>query len=618
MPIGTEFTANINLSASKKDADLAIAKSTVKLPEIWHGLSPERVKEAFNLDEIVPKLKEAIAKAAANQPTMTEFVAKLADENVGLKAQVQTGGRINGITYLYEGQAIKASLIEMSWKNLAAMGVKYDPERDREALTTPTTTATIETNAQSEGPMETQKSSTYANPLEKIESQLRKSVLSHFGKDKAMAEIATQFIGKAATPETVYSSTRLYEQAWGELANTGKYKSEDAIMVSGSGPWRRERDERTKPQIEQDLHQVFTSHYQPLLDQAIAAGSQILVGNAKGTDQLVVAYLQEKGYALNWQPQGYYQGSTSQQEKSLHSEQPVKITGKPVKMVYPLKMHGEVNPLPVNTCIEAMRGHGRCHTTRRYEPYAAYGFKEGDIAIAIAGEQKVAFKVGKQYKITPEMLNDAAYQQQWSQMEKHSTKELTTFQGHSNTWGMYFQPLGDYVNEKIVPFPTEPIKSDNSIVADIQQLMEWSRTAEYLGKSEKYIDRIQELIAGESITEKAQQAMHKDHHTLSQHVASQWREILAIKSDYVESQDGKLVFERKGNEGKYRATWEQDTDTLTLDAKVLNQGKFQYSPLLVQQGLEITHSQVTVKDAKNCDRALQLIAESQKEYQESR
>ncbi|MFN9885116.1 MAG: hypothetical protein ACK54M_04620 [Pseudanabaena sp.] len=77
MPIGTEFTANINLSASKKDADFAISKSTVKLPEIWHGLSPERVKEAVNFDEIVPKLKEAIAKASANQPTMTEFVTKL-------------------------------------------------------------------------------------------------------------------------------------------------------------------------------------------------------------------------------------------------------------------------------------------------------------------------------------------------------------------------------------------------------------------------------------------------------------------------------------------------------------------------------------------------------------
>jgi hypothetical protein len=443
-------------------------------------------------------------------------------------------------------------------------------------------------------------------------------VRSHFGKDKAMAEIATQFIGKAATPETVYSSTRLYEQAWGERANTGKYKPEDVIMVSGSGPWRREGDERSKSQIEQDLHQVFASHYQPLLDKAIAAGSQILVGNAKGTDQLVMAYLQEKGYALNWQPQGYYQGSTPQQEKPTQIEQPVTITGKPVKMVYPLKMYGEVNSLPVNTCIEAMRGYGRCHTTRRYEPYAAYGFKEGDIAIAISGSQKVAFQVGKQYKITPEMLKDVAYQQQWSQMEKHSAKELTTFQGHSNTWGMHFQPLGDYVDGRIVPFPTEPIKANNTIVADIKKLMEWSRTAEYLGKSERYIDRIQELIAGESITEKAQQAMHKDHQSLSQHVATQWREILSIKSDYVKSQDGNLVFERKGNEGKYRATWEQETDTLTLNTKVVHEGKFQYSPMLVQQGLEIIHSQVTVKDAQNSDRALQVIAESQRGKQEQR
>ncbi|NUN66681.1 hypothetical protein HCU40_18445 (plasmid) [Pseudanabaena biceps] len=463
MPIGSQFMANINISASKKDADLAIDRSTLKLPEVWHGLSPERVKEAVNLDAIVPQLKEAIAKAAANQPTMTEFVAKLADENVGLKAQVQVGGRINGITYLYEGQAVKASLVEMTWKNLAAMGVRYDPQRDREALTSVAT--------------------------------------------------ATQSITQA-TPQDDFK----------------------------------------------------------------------------------------------------------EKEIDKTSEQSVKITGKPVKMVYPLKMHGEVNSLPVDTCIEAMRGHGRSHTTRRYEPYAAYGFKEGDIAIAIAGEQKVAFKVGKQYKITPEMLNDAAYQQQWSQIEKHSARELTTFQGHSNTWGMHFQPLGDYVDGKIVPFPTQQqsIKLDRNEVAEIQQPTEWSRTAEYLGKSEKYIDRIQDLIAGESITEKAQQAMHKDHQSLSQHVASQWREILAIKSDYVESQDGKLVFERKGNEGKYRATWEQDTDTLTLDTKVVNQDKFQYSPLLVQQGLEITHSQVTVRDAQNCDRALQVISEHQKGKQEQR
>ncbi len=53
-------------------------------------------------------------------------------------------------------------------------------------------------------------------------------------------------------------------------------------------------------------------------------------------------------------------------------------------MNYPLMMHGEPNPLPVNTCIDAMRGYGRTHTTRAYEPYKQYGFKEGDIALAQA------------------------------------------------------------------------------------------------------------------------------------------------------------------------------------------------------------------------------------------
>ena len=479
MPIGTEFTANINLSASKKDADLAIAKSTVKLPEIWHGLSPERVKEAFNLDEIVPKLKEAIAKAAANQPTMTEFVAKLADENVGLKAQVQTGGRINGITYLYEGQTIKASLIEMSWKNLAMIGVKYDPERDREALTAPSSP----TLPQSKLPIEQE-------------------------------------------PQNVQSNTQ---------PNT---------KANPLSP------------IEQKLNLV-------------------------------------------------------------QSEQPIKITGKPIQMVYPLKMHGEPNPLPVTTCIEAMRGHGRCHTTRRYEPYAAYGFKEGDIAIAYAGEQKVALRVGKQYQITQEMLRDTEYQKQWSNMEKHGAKELQTFQGHRNTWGMHFEPLGDYIDGKIVPFPSLE-KQSNSIVTDIQKLEEWRQTAQYLGKSENYINRIQELIEGESITEKATLAMSRDSEMLAKQVASHWREILAVKSDYIEQQDGQLVFERKGNEGKYRATWEKTTDSLTLESKTVTEGSIKYAPLLTQQGLEITQNQVTVKDAKNVDLALKVIAESQKQKQEQR
>ncbi|MEI2579958.1 hypothetical protein [Scytonema sp. PRP1] len=143
---------------------------------------------------------------------------------------------------------------------------------------------------------------------------------------------------------------------------------------------------------------------------------------------------------------------------SKSQEKEVVISGTHVQMVFPLKMHGESNPLPVSTTIDAMRGYGRCHTTRTYEPYKAYGFKEGDIAIAVAGSKQVAFRVGKQYRITQEMITDLAYQQQWAAMEKHSAQELATFKNKPEVWGLHMEPLGDYTNGKIVPFPTPTLE----------------------------------------------------------------------------------------------------------------------------------------------------------------
>ncbi|MEH1861764.1 MAG: hypothetical protein V7L21_28070 [Nostoc sp.] len=123
------------------------------------------------------------------------------------------------------------------------------------------------------------------------------AVAEHMKKDIAMAQIATQFIGKsAASPETP-SSTRNYEQAWGERANTGNYSKDDIIMVSGSGPWRGVTSEQ--------IAQTFENHYKPLLNKAIEAKSSFIVGNAQGSDQLVQNYLQEKGYKVEQTSQGY-------------------------------------------------------------------------------------------------------------------------------------------------------------------------------------------------------------------------------------------------------------------------------------------------------------------------
>ncbi|MDF5727689.1 MAG: putative molybdenum carrier protein [Rhizonema sp. PD38] len=130
------------------------------------------------------------------------------------------------------------------------------------------------------------------------------------------------------------------------------------------------------------------------------------------------------------------------------------ISGKPVPMVFSLHMHGEPHKVPVNTTIDAMRGHGRVHTTRGVDYQKTYGIKEGDIAIAVGKNgELVAILVGKQYEITPQMIQNPDYQQAWANWEKHSSQELTQTQASkSKVYGLFMEPLGDYVNGNIVPF----------------------------------------------------------------------------------------------------------------------------------------------------------------------
>ncbi|MBN3922648.1 hypothetical protein [Nostoc sp. NMS4] len=218
--------------------------------------------------------------------------------------------------------------------------------------------------------------------------------------------------------------------------------------------------------------------------------------------------------------------SPPQQSAQFHPNQEVQnvappvIKGKPIPMNYPLMMHGDTNPIPVNTCIDAMRGYGRTHTTRAYQPYKQYGFKQGDIALATGIDKQVAFRVGKQYQITPSMIADPVYQQQWADMEKHSPKALPElFTGKQQVWGLHLEPLGDYVEGFIVPFPeTQNRAVPNQEVqpqsVTIDDLRNWYNAADKLGKSENYKKRIVEVAngfkAGEQLSAEALTVMNKD------------------------------------------------------------------------------------------------------------
>jgi hypothetical protein len=156
-----------------------------------------------------------------------------------------------------------------------------------------------------------------SNPLANLQP-LNAAVATHMQKDVAMAEVATQFIGMSSAPPETPSSTRNYQQAWGERANTGVYSANDTIMVSGSGPWRGV--------TQQQILETFNKHYVPLIDQAIASKSSFVVGNAAGTDQLVKQYLETQGYKLESVSNGYTRAVKLELDTTLTNQQPQSIT----------------------------------------------------------------------------------------------------------------------------------------------------------------------------------------------------------------------------------------------------------------------------------------------------
>jgi hypothetical protein len=127
------------------------------------------------------------------------------------------------------------------------------------------------------------------NPLASIKP-INEKVAYHMVKDLAMADIATKFIGKSCADNSKPSSTREYEKAWGENANSGVYYSSDIIMISGSGLWRG---------VSQSMvDEMFESHYIPLIDNAINSNVRGFVcGWANGIDSKVKEYLLSKGYS---------------------------------------------------------------------------------------------------------------------------------------------------------------------------------------------------------------------------------------------------------------------------------------------------------------------------------
>jgi alkylated DNA repair dioxygenase AlkB len=188
-------------------------------------------------------------------------------------------------TYIFRGKTYKETELSYLYKDVRAY-VNSIPKIDEQRYK----------NVKEENEGLLDNSEVTVEPIERINPLIAAGVkptdmYGNAAKDIQMAEEATQFIGFQSGTATI-SSTNKYREAWGELANTGNYTEDDIVMVSGSGLFRGV----TEPQIRKTL----SEKYKPLLEAAISAGANFVIGNQydKGnlSDKLVADYLKAKGY----------------------------------------------------------------------------------------------------------------------------------------------------------------------------------------------------------------------------------------------------------------------------------------------------------------------------------
>jgi hypothetical protein len=96
-----------------------------------------RNPDSAEQERIETVIAGAIDVAAAGKPTLSEFVARLEQNGVQVIPSIQTSGRLNGMSYRFNGNTVKGSRLgrEYTAQGLQQRkGVAYVPERDDPTL----------------------------------------------------------------------------------------------------------------------------------------------------------------------------------------------------------------------------------------------------------------------------------------------------------------------------------------------------------------------------------------------------------------------------------------------------------------------------------------------------
>ncbi|MDQ6706560.1 MAG: hypothetical protein M3Z85_11360 [Acidobacteriota bacterium] len=84
-------------------------------------------------ENTIPRLREAIDRAAQDRPTMSELINRLDEAGIRAIPSIQKSGRLNGMSYAFNGRLIRGSDLGRPYTAEGlqkSKGVRYDPRRD--------------------------------------------------------------------------------------------------------------------------------------------------------------------------------------------------------------------------------------------------------------------------------------------------------------------------------------------------------------------------------------------------------------------------------------------------------------------------------------------------------
>ena len=236
---GIEREHGLPVQANSKDRDIQAKQST-------HGEAKYDERTGRNEASTRKELQKIISEEMKGNPTMTEFVSKLENRGVSVKANVQGTGRISGISFQIKDRVMKGSDLGKSFTAAGIQkAVSYDPKRDLSALNVNPSRETEAPKPGSEQP-EPQKTESVKRENRQTESKPEMQRAQGTYKTKEV-DWERKFASKEAWDEAKAYREAIYKVGQDAKEKQGNLSAELKAVVAGRKALTKERWETVKP-----------------------------------------------------------------------------------------------------------------------------------------------------------------------------------------------------------------------------------------------------------------------------------------------------------------------------------------------------------------------------------